>query len=54
MSPPQMLAVKYEDRSIAEATSKHLASFSSERRARRCAVEVGYHVGLPILIASNW
>jgi hypothetical protein len=32
----------------------HLASFSGERAARRFAAEVGYHVGLRILVASDW
>jgi hypothetical protein len=32
----------------------HLATFSSERAARRFAAEVGYHVGLRILIATDW
>jgi hypothetical protein len=31
-----------------------LARFGSERSARRFAAEVGYHVGLRILIASDW
>jgi hypothetical protein len=32
----------------------HLAKFSGERTARRCAAEAGYHVGLRILVASDW
>jgi hypothetical protein len=32
----------------------HLASFSAERTARRFAAEVGYHVGLRILVATDW
>lgn len=32
----------------------HLATFSSQRAARRFAAEVGYHVGLGILFATDW
>jgi hypothetical protein len=32
----------------------HLATFSGEREARRFAAEVGFHVGLRILIATDW
>ena len=32
----------------------HLAKFSGERTARRCAAEAGYHIGLRILVASDW
>jgi len=32
----------------------HLATFSAERRARRFAAEVGHHLGLRILIATDW
>ncbi len=43
-----------DGRTHSRSDALHLASFSGERSARRFAAEVGYHVGLRILIATDW
>jgi hypothetical protein len=49
------IAFAFDDGRVhSRSDALHLASFAGERTARRFAAEVGYHVGLRILIASDW
>ncbi|MBW2693911.1 MAG: hypothetical protein JRE57_14965 [Deltaproteobacteria bacterium] len=49
------IAYAFDDGRVhSRSDALHLATFAGERKARRFAAEVGFHVGLRILIATDW